>query len=161
MTTKKTKTKVIRSKESKQSLLSAILYILVGVLCMIFKTGMLEVLFTIVGALFIIQGVISVLAKDTINGIINIVIGLALILGAWLFVKIILIIFGVLILIKGIQELLVSLKIKQLMPIVASVVTIVLGVLLISSNWLSDWFFIIIGAIFVINGALELFGLKK
>lgn len=140
--------------------LTAVLYVVVGVLCCVFRADMLKIMFAIIGALFIIKGVLSLLEKDWVNASINIVIGILVIVFAFTdLIDIILIVFGVLIMLSGIQQLVPALKQKDIMPIVAAAVTITVGILLIVSNWvLVDWIFIVIGVIFIVDGILKLLG---
>lgn len=111
--------------------------------------------------LFIVFGVIDVLNKNLTSGVVSIAIGIVLILGGWLFVEIVLIVFGVLIAVKGVIALLDAVKAKNVANILVAVVTVAVGVMLIISKWVMlDWFFIALGVIFIINGALALFGKK-
>ncbi len=149
-----------KSKAISKELINAILYIVVGALFCILQSRVLNWLLTAVGVLFIVQGVLSILKKDLKSGIISIAIGALLILGAWLFITVVLIIFGALLIVKGVLDLLTALKNKDnIMPIVVAALTIVLGILVICSNWL-DWFFIVVGVLFIANGVLALFGKK-
>ena len=68
-------------KNVNKNLVNAILYILVGILFIIFKGSVLNWLFTIVGILFIVFGVIDVLNKNLTSGVVSIAIGIVLILG--------------------------------------------------------------------------------
>ena len=71
------------------------------------------------------------------------------------------IVFGVLIAVKGVIALLDAVKAKNVANILVAVVTVAVGVMLIISKWVMlDWFFIALGVIFIINGALALFGKK-
>ena len=128
-------------KNVNKNLVNAILYILVGILFIIFKGSVLNWLFTIVGILFIVFGVIDVLNKNLTSGVVSI--GIVLILGGWLFVEIVLIVFGVLIAVKGVIALLDAVKAKNVANILVAVVTVAVGVMLIISKWVMlDWFFI-------------------
>lgn len=136
--------------------ITAILYILVGILCVAFRAQMLELLLTIIGTLFIVQGVLGLLKSDWINAAINLVIGIVIIVFSWTIIDLVLIVFGVLIVIKGIQEL-VKVSKKDVIGIVAAAITVVVGVLLFVAKWvLADWIFIVIGIVFIVNGVAQL-----
>lgn len=137
---------------------AAILYILVGVLFCIFRAGMLSWLLTAAGIVFIVMGVLDILKKNLVNGIVEAVIGVVILVGGWAFVNVALIIFGALLVIKGVLDLLAAIKAKAgIMTILAAAVTAVVGVLLIASKWVMvDWFFIVMGVILIVDGAMLL-----
>ncbi len=149
-------------KKLDRNVLNGILYILVGVLFCIFRAALLKWLLTIVGILFLVQGVLSIAKRDMYGGVLGLVLGLLLILGGWLFVEVVLIVFGVLIIVKGVMDLMEALKHKNnLLPIVVACVTLAVGILLIVSRWaMLDWFFILLGIVFIVDGVLALVGKK-
>lgn len=138
---------------------TAVAYIVIGVLFCIFRSGLLDVLLTVVGALFVIAGIIElILNKNLSSGLLNIAIGAIIILGGWLFLEIVLIVFGVLLILKGVKDIFEA-DGKGALALVSALLTVVVGVLLITSKWLMlDWFFIILGAFFMIAGLFRLFG---
>ncbi len=152
--------KTNKTNKSSNALLTAALYILVGVLFCILKGTVLSWLFTVVGVLFLVQGVLSILAKDNIAGAISLVIGLVLLIGGWTIVEIILIVFGILMLVKGGTGLLTLLNGKpSAMQLITMAGTILIGILLIVSRWvIFDWFFIIMGVFFIVDGVVALLG---
>lgn len=148
------------SKKMDAKLLTAVLYIVIGVLFCIFRAALLQWLLTIVGVLFVVQGVLSLVKKDMVSGAVSLVIGLLLIIGGWTFVEVIMIVFGVLMIVKGVLDLLEALKRKNnVVPIVFACLTLAVGVLLIVSRWaMLDWLFILIGVFFIADGVLGLLG---
>lgn len=147
------------SKKLDSNILNAILYIAVGILFCIFRSGLLGWLMTIVGIVFVINGVIRFINSDTVAGIISAVIGVVVILGGWLFVDIVLLVFGILVIIKGVTDLIDAVKSKVTANIITACVTLAVGILLIISKWaLMDLIFIILGAVFIVNGVLSLLG---
>lgn len=149
----------IKAREIKYKFVDAIAYILIGVLFCVLKSSVINWLLTIVGAILIALGIYNITKKETTSGAIEIGAGIIVILGGWLFVEIILIILGVLLLIKGILDLVSAISTKlDTLSIVYACINILIGVMLIISKWaLLDWFFIILGIIFIINGALVFF----
>ncbi len=141
-------------------ILTAILYIVVGILFIVFKNDILSWVMTAIGVLFIIKAIFAALDKEWIDAAVCGVIGLTVILGGWLFISVVMIVFGALIAISGITSLSQAIKTKEIKQLIVPVITIIIGILVIVSHWvIADWFFIIFGVIFVINGILELFSL--
>ena len=150
-------------KKSNSNITSALIYIILGALFCIFKTGVLNWLMTIAGALFIVFGVLDLVKGATASGIINIAIGAVILLGGWFFLEVVLLVFGILLTVKGAIALTNALKAlnKSFFDILFPALTIVVGVMLIVSKWaLMDWFFIVMGIMFVIDGVLALLGKK-
>ena len=142
------------------SIITAVAYIVIGVLYIILKKEALDYIIWIAGIIFVVQGVIDLLlTPKKIVGIVEIAIGaIILIVGAANIANIALIVLGVLIAANGVFSLVYGPKL--VLPIVMSVLTIVVGVLLICSKWASDWLFIILGVSFIVDGVLVLFGKK-
>lgn len=143
--------------------ITAVLYIVAGILCCFLQSSIIEILIVVVGALFVLQGVYSLTQKDWVNGTINLIIGVVLIVFALTIVEVVLLVFGILIVIKGVKELIDAIRTKDTVSIIAAVITLIVGALLIGTKWahdIVDCFYIIIGVIFIINGVIKLFGKK-
>jgi uncharacterized membrane protein HdeD (DUF308 family) len=139
------------------------MYIILGVLFCVFKAGVLDWLMTIAGILFIVFGVLDVIKGATTSGIINIAIGVVILVGGWFFLEVVLLVFGILLAVKGTIALVNSLKAlnKRIFDVIFAALTIAVGIMLIVSKWaLMDWFFIIMGVMFIIDGVLGLLGKK-
>lgn len=152
------------SNKVTNNMVYALLYVIVGILFIVFKTDMLKWLMTIIGVVFIALGVYDIIKKNLTNGIIEAAIGVVIIVGGWVFVEIVLIVFGALLIVKGALDLISLLKgSKDVVSIIVAILTIALGVLLIVSKWVAlDWMFIVIGVVFIVEGAFSLFPeLKK
>lgn len=152
------------SSKVTNNMVYALLYVIVGILFIVFKSGMLNWLMTIIGVVFIALGVYDIIKKKITNGIIEAAIGVVVIVGGWVFVEIVLIVFGALLIVKGATDLISLFKgSKNVVSIIVAILTIALGVLLIVSKWVAlDWMFIVIGVVFIVEGAFSLFPeLKK
>lgn len=152
------------SNKVTDNMVYALLYVIVGILFIVFKSGMLKWLMTIIGVVFIALGVYDIIKKNLTNGIIEAAIGVVVIVGGLVFVEIVLIVFGALLIVKGALDLISLLKgSKDAVAIIVAILTIALGVLLIVSKWVAvDWMFIVIGVVFIVEGAFSLFPeLKK
>lgn len=145
-------------KHVSNNVVYALLYILIGVLFIVFKSSMFNWLMAIVGVVFIALGVIDILHKNLTNGIIEAVIGIVIILGGWLFLEIVFIVFGALLIVKGAMDLVKQFQGKRdVVKIIIAILTIALGILLIVSKWVVlEWFFIVIGVAFILDGAFAL-----
>lgn len=145
-------------KHVSDNVVYALLYILIGVLFIVFKNSILNWLMTIIGVVFIALGVIDILHKNLTTGIVEAVIGIVIILGGWLFVEIVLIVFGALLIVKGATDLVKQFQGKRnVVKIIISILTVALGILLIVSKWVVlEWFFIVIGIAFILDGAFAL-----
>lgn len=144
-------------KKSSNLQTSALLYIAIGILFIIFKATVLDWMMTGIGILFIINGIIDISRQKTVNGIVGIVIGAVIIIGGWAITDLILVIFGILLAIKGIVDLGPALKRKKLIPILSAALTVAAGVLVIIGKWvLLDWFFIALGIILIVDGIIAL-----
>lgn len=146
------------------NLITALAYIIIGILCCVLRAGVFQIVLTIVGVLFVVQGVLNVLSKDWVQAAINLVIGIVILSLTWIIDEIMLLIFGIMIMIKGAYELYNALKAKSkdMISLIAAAVTMVVGILLIVARWQTvDTIFIIIGIIFIVNGVFELLGKKK
>lgn len=146
------------SSKVTNNMVYALLYVIVGILFIVFKSGMLNWLMTIIGVVFIALGVYDIIKKKITNGIIEAAIGVVIIVGGWMFVEIVLIVFGALLIVKGVTDLISLFKgSKNVVSIIVAILTIALGVLLIVSKWVAlDWMFIVIGIVFIVEGAFSL-----
>jgi len=134
-------------------------YGIIGLLLVILQSGSLGILMTIVGALFIVLGVIDIVQnKDVKKGVIELVIGVAIIVCGWLIADIVLLVFGVLLIVKGVMDLIPVVK-SDFSSMISPIVTIIIGVLLVVAKWaLMDVLCIVAGVIFIINAVLILLG---
>ncbi len=144
------------------NLLTCIIYAVIGVLLIIFKSGSLGIVMTVAGVLFIVMGIIDIIkSKDLIKGIIEIAIGAAILILGWAFVEIVLLVFGILLIVKGVLDLFKSFG-AGLKAMLSPIITIAVGILLIVCKFKAiDLLFIIVGVVFIINAVLALFGKKS
>lgn len=150
------------AKKSNVNLSSPLLYIVLGLLLVIFKAQMLNWAMTIAGIFFIVTGIIDLTKSRTSSGAINLVIGiLILVLGNTL-LSVVLIVLGILIAVKGLIDLLEVFKGKKrnALQVVFPVISIVVGIALAFGNLLGD-LIVIIGVLLIIDGVLGLLGAKK
>lgn len=147
------------TKKFNSELVSALLYILVGVLLVIFQDRTVGWLMTAVGAVFILSGVLYLLKSNWALGAVSLIIGVCVLTLGWIITEIMILILGVLIAVKGIVALIDALRMyeKNLVDIVFAVLTIVVGVTLAFGNGLNI-LIIIAGVMLMFNGVLRLLG---
>ncbi len=150
-------------KKKNSELFSALLYIVIGVLLVIFQSKTLEWAMTIAGIFFVVSGALDLIKKNFVGGAISLVIGIAILVLGWLATTIVLLVLGILIAVKGLFALIDVFKQskKNALQLVFPILTIVVGLMLAFGNAL-DIFIIITGVLLAIDGVLGLFGsLKK
>ena len=143
-------------KKSNSNLISAILYILIGALLIIFRSQTLGWAMTVAGIFFVVSGIIELVKKNWAGGIVSLVIGAAILILGWLATAIVLLVLGILIALKGIVDLINVIKGKvTVMGLLFPILTIVLGLALAFGNGL-DIIIIVVGVLLVIDGVLGL-----
>ena len=149
-----------KKQSSTDAIIMAILYIVIGILFIAFRSALLNWMLTATGILAIAYGIYLIVKKQLVLGIIFAVVGVVLILGGWLFLTIVLIILGVLLIVYGVKDLVELLQAKgktPVIPVLVACLTIIAGILLVVSKWaFLDWFFIVIGALLIVDGVLAL-----
>lgn len=149
-------------KKPQSELFTSILYIAIGVLLAIFRSGSLNIAMTIAGVFFIISGVLDIVKKNYVGGAVSAGIGVAIILLGWLATKIVLIILGILIAVKGVIALIEVIKkaSKNVLEMIFPVLSIVLGLMLAFGGGL-DLIILIVGIVLAVNGVIGLLGALK
>ena len=138
-------------------LYTSILYVIVGVLLVIFRNQMLGWAMTIAGIFFIVSGILDVIKKNYTGGAVSLIVGIAIIVFGWLMAGIVLLVLGILIAVKGGVALFEVLKKKkvEILDIVFPAATIVVGLVLAFGNGL-EILLIVAGVLLAVDG---LFGL--
>ena len=150
-------------KKRNTEFISSVLYIIIGILLVIFRSETLSWVMTAAGIFFIICGVIDVIVKNFIDGAVSLIIGIAILVLGWTLAKIVLLVFGILIAIKGLILLfeVIQKKKKTLPEIIYPMASVVLGLLLAFGNGL-DILIVVSGVLLALDGVVGVFGsLKK
>ena len=149
-------------KKPQSELFTSILYIAIGVLLAIFRSGSLNIAMTIAGVFFIISGVLDIVKKNYVGGAVSAGIGVAIIVLGWLATKIVLLILGILIAVKGVIALIEVIKkaSKNVLEMIFPVLSIVLGIMLAFGGGL-DLIILIVGIVLAVNGVIGLLGALK
>lgn len=151
------------NKKQNTELFSSLLYIIIGVLLVVFRSQTLNWAMTIIGAFFVISGALDLIKQNYAGGAVSLAIGIAILVLGWLAAQIVLLVLGILIAVKGFFALLAVLKKnkKNALQIVYPVLSIVIGVMLAFGNGL-DIMIVIVGVLLAIDGVIGLMGsLKK
>ena len=150
------------AKKSNSELFSSILYIVIGILLMIFRSQTLGWAMTIAGIIFIISGVLDLIKKNWAGGAVSLIIGIAILVLGWLATKIVLLVLGILIAVKGIVALIDVLKKskKNALEIVFPILSVIVGIMLAFGNGL-DIMILIVGILLLVDGIIGLVGALK
>jgi len=151
------------AKKTHSELFASLLYIIIGVLLVIFRSQTLGWAMTIAGIFFIISGALELIKKNWAGGAVSLIIGIAILVLGWVATTIVLLVLGILIAIKGIVALVDVFKKskKNALDFVFPVLTVVVGLMLAFGNGL-DIMIIIVGVLLAIDGVIGLVGsLKK
>lgn len=139
-------------------LLTAIIYILIGVLFCAFKQAVISWTMLIVGVLLIVQGILDAVSNRITPAIIAIVIGAVLITLRFALADFIVKVFGIILAVSGIAQLFNDSK-KKAISLISCVLTVIAGCLIVffSGETLSIMF-IVSGVLFIVDGVLILLG---
>ena len=149
-------------KKANSNFVSALLYLIIGVLLIVFKSQTLGWAMTIAGVIFIVSGVIDVIRKNFVGGAVSLIIGISILVLGWLATKIVLLVLGILLAIKGLIALIEALKAKKksVLAILFAILTIVIGLVLAFGNGL-DIILVVCGVVLAIDGVLGLLSAIK
>ena len=151
------------TKKSNSELFSSILYIIIGILLVIFRSETLNWAMTIAGIVFLISGILDLVKKNWAGGAVSLIIGLAVLILGWAATQIVLLVLGILIAVKGIVALINVLKkgARNALEAIYPILSVVIGIMLAFGNGL-DVMIIIVGVLLAVNGVIGLVGsLKK
>lgn len=150
------------TKKQNNELFSALLYVVLGVLLIIFRAQALGWAMTVAGIVFIIAGALELVKQNWTSGAVSLAIGIAIIVLGWLAAAIVLLVLGILIAVKGAVSLINILKKSQknVMEIVFAALTVILGLALAFGNGL-DVILIVVGILLAVDGVLGVIGALK
>ena len=150
------------AKKTNSELFSSLLYIIIGVLLVIFRSQTLGWAMTVAGIVFVISGILDLVKKNWAGGAVSLIIGIAILVLGWVAAQIVLLVLGILIAIKGIVALIdvLNKKNKNVLEIIYPILSVVVGLLLAFGNAL-DIMIIIVGVLLIVDGAIGLIGSVK
>lgn len=152
--------------EKFSKFIPSVVTIAIGLLLLIMRAGIVKILLTVLGVMFIVMGIMDAVQKKDVPGcVIKCVIGAVIIVLGWLVVEVMLYILGALLVIVGVLGIvkLVQRHTKGdtlLATISAYLVPslyVVIGILLFFNQaGFVDVIFIITGVIVLVNGIIQL-----
>ena len=150
------------AKKQNNELGSALIYIVIGVLLIVFKEQMLGWAMTIAGVFFVISGALDIIRQNFAGGAISLIIGIAILVLGRIAVDIVLLVLGILIAVKGVIALLAVFKRTRnnVLRIIFPILTIAVGLMLAFGNGLGVMI-VITGVLLTIDGAIGLIGAMK
>lgn len=150
------------AKKSNSELSASLLYVIVGILLIVFRSQTLGWAMTIAGVFFIISGILDILKKNMAGGAVSLIIGIAILVLGWTAAKIVLLVLGILIAVKGVVALIdaVGKSRSNFFRILFPILSIVGGLMLAFGNGL-DIVIVITGAILVVDGFMGLLASAK
>ena len=145
------------NRKNDSEIFSSLLYIIVGVLLIVFRSQTLNWAMTVVGVIFIVSGILDVIGRNTTGGAVSLIIGIAVLVLGWIAAKIVLLVLGLLIAIKGAVALINLLKsgCRSALMLVFPLLSVVVGVMLAFGNGL-DVMIMIVGVLLAADGVLGL-----
>lgn len=151
-----------KRKTSNSALATSLLYIIIGVLLIVFRSQTLGWAITVAGAVFVAFGIVDLLRQNYTSGAISLAIGIAILVLGRLAAQVVLLVMGILIAVKGLVALIEALnrKRKNLMLILFAIFSIVVGLMLAFGNGF-DIMVLIVGILLTIDGVLGLFSAMK
>ena len=150
------------NSKSNSELFASMLYVIIGVLLIVFRSQTLGWAMTISGIVFIISGLLDLFKKNWTGGAVSLIIGLAVIILGWTATQIVLLVLGILISIKGIVALIDALRAnnKSILGILFPILSIVTGLMLAFGNGL-DIMIVVVGILLAIDGVVGLINAMK
>ena len=150
------------AKKLTLNISSPLLYIILGIILVIYDASLISTIAMALGVIFIILGIIDVIRRRVTIGIINVVIGILLWTVLPLVIDLFWIVLGVIIAANGVIHLIgiLNRKKKNLLLIIFAALTIAFGVALAFGNLLGT-LIDVIGIFLIIDGAVSLLGIKK
>lgn len=151
-----------KRKTSNSALATSLLYIIIGVLLIVFRSQTLGWAITVAGAVFVAFGIVDLLRRNYTSGAISLAIGIAILVLGRLAAQVVLLVMGILIAVKGLVALIEALnrKRKNLMLILFAIFSIVVGLMLAFGNGF-DIMVLVVGILLTIDGVLGLFSALK
>ena len=149
------------------NLISAIMTLVLGILCLILKQGVVTVGLTVLGVVLIVTAVLELIRQNIPSGVIKAVLGIAVIIVGYLLIDIALKVIGIVILVYGVLEL-----VKRVVAVLkgqnGKLWTTILGFiypalcvigaffLIVSTGEAIGWAVIVAGVLFIVEGVIAL-----
>ena len=149
-----------------QKIVSSVLVIVLGVLCLIMKRDVITVAMTLLGALLILSGLFDIAGKLIPSAVVKIVVGVLFIIFGFTIFSAVLYIVAALLLIWGIVSLYYRIRFRvkgaRAIDTIAAYAAPVLGIviaflLFFNQGGTVDWVFIGVGIFLILEGIISFF----
>ena len=148
-----------RTKAETRSLVLALAYIVIGILFCVKQGAVLNWIMWIAGILFIAQGIVDIIYRNTVPGIVEIVLGVAILYFGIALLNVAVLVLGIVLIVYSIANL--FRYHQSFFTILVNILTALIGALLVANQWVAyNWLFIVRGVALIINGTLTLFNKK-
>ena len=150
--------------DKPKNTVSAIIYIIVGLLLIVKKGSIIGLAIDLIGLAAIIMAIIDLMGHKTHSAIVKGVVGVCILVFGWMFVNLALYILGAAIIIMGLIKIsnitnTVYTGGQKFVACLKPGVTVLAGLcLLFNPGGAISWMFIATGGLLIANGALELIG---
>ena len=152
------------ANKNKSELFTSLLYILIGVLLIVFRAETLGWAMAIAGVFFIVSGILDLVKRNLIGGAVSLAIGITILVLGWVAIEIVLFVLGLLIAIKGIVTLIsvLTAKRKNALMIVFPAISILAGLILaLAFESVLNIALIVVGVLLAIDGVVGLLSALK
>ena len=153
-------------KRFGNDIVTAVALIVIGALFMIYKSEVISIAMSLIGAVLIVLGIVDITRQFVVSGVVKIVFAVLVLAAGWMFITLALYILGALLLIAGISELynLSKVKIKKItlpiaMHIAQPIIYILVAIcLFFNQGGALSWVFTVSGLFLIIDGVVALIG---
>ncbi len=153
-------------KRFGNDIVTAVALIVIGALFMIYKSEVISIAMSLIGAVLIVLGIVDITRQFVVSGVVKIVFAVLVLAAGWMFITLALYILGAFLLIAGISELynLSKVKIKKItlpvaMHIAQPIIYILIAIcLFFNQGGALSWVFTVSGLFLIIDGVVALIG---
>ncbi len=155
----------LSGKINKKNLITSIALIIIGILFCVLRAQFVSALLTVVGAIFILMGVVDFIGKRWALGAIALAVGIIIIVCGWTIVDITLLILGIVLVVYSIYAVASNISLfksakgfDKVLILLNPIVMCAVGVMLIVARWyMVDAIFIVLGVVSIVDGILLAF----
>ncbi len=154
----------VMQKTNNSQIAMSLAVIVIGILFCAFRTQLLSVLFTVVGAVMILLGVYYMMRRQFMMGLIEVAVGAVIIALGWTVIDITLLLLGIAFTLFAIYQFVTLLPdfksakgFNKVLVVLNPIFLLTFGVILMVARWfMLDALFIAIGVIAIVDGVIML-----
>ena len=154
----------------KKNQITGMAAIIIGFLLLFLKGAIISILLTVIGILVLVSAFMDWRSQKTNGAIIKAIVGVCILAFGWLFINLALILVAAVLIGVGIKKILeiranspANLTLQDNVFLYAKPALMVFAgiILFFNQGGVIDWVFIVVGVLLIVEGALEIFELKK